>query len=89
MAEGDNFIQQMVPPIPRPFLDSLSAKAQDKLLEELIENPLGLMDRANIAVDALTKVLPTLPGETIIPMPRGLYEKLKEKGSLPGVNRNE
>jgi hypothetical protein len=84
VKEIDDLLQTLAPPLPRPFMDKVHEKAQDKLIEEIIDNPLALMDRANMGMDIITKLLPTLPGETAVPMPRGLYEKLKESGSLPG-----
>jgi len=89
MTRHEDPLQPTPPSIPRPFIDRVNERAQDKAIEEIIENPLALLDRLNTGIDLITRVLPTLPGETMIPMPRGLYEKLKESGSLPSGDQHE
>jgi hypothetical protein len=77
-------LEDVLPPLPRPFLDKVNEKAQDTFITDMLENPMNMVEKASAGLELLNKILPTLPGETVVPIPRGLYDKLKESGTLPG-----
>lgn len=49
----------------------------DTLLGKAVDNPLEAIRTADAILSIVTKALPTLPGETPFPIPRGIYEQLK------------
>lgn len=52
----------------------------DKLLDKAIENPLEAIRTTDAILRIAAKALPTLPWETPIPIPRALYDQMKEMG---------
>jgi len=66
--------------IPEPSRAAINLT--DKILEKAVEDPLTTMANIDTVITFVHKVLPTLPGEAPLPIPRGLYDKMKE-GGLP------
>jgi len=62
------------PPAAR-ILTNLAEKAMD----HAIEDPLAAAANLDGAMGLIVKLLPTLPGEFPIPIPRGIYEKLQQQ----------
>lgn len=53
-------------------------RAKDKFINDVIENPLDVLTRIDTTSEILTKLAPTLPGEFPFPIPRGIYDKIKD-----------
>ena len=49
-----------------------------KMMENAATDPLAALTNLNGAMDLAVRFLPTLPNEFPFPIPRGIYEKLKE-----------
>jgi len=54
----------------------LANQAADKMVDRAIEDPMTTLANLDAIADLGMKLLPTLPTESVIPLPRGLYEKL-------------
>lgn len=52
----------------------------DRIIDNAVKDPLTTVANLDVLIDLAYKLSPTLPEESPIPMPRGLYDKLKEKG---------
>lgn len=57
----------------------LANQAADKMVDRAIEDPLAAAANLDGAMGLIVKLLPTLPGEFPIPIPRGIYEKLQQQ----------
>lgn len=50
----------------------------DKAVDKAVDDPLATIRTTDAILHIAVNVLPTLPWETPFPIPRGIYEKLKE-----------
>jgi hypothetical protein len=53
-------------------------KAVDKTVDTILTDPFQTLAMVDAATNVAMKLLPTLPGEFMIPIPRGIYDKLME-----------
>ena len=67
----------MAPILSKLDVESIAERFTDNLVNKAIEDPLETITTADSVLSIASKVLPTLPWETPIPIPRALYEQLK------------
>jgi len=65
-----------VPEIVKPVM-SLT----DRIIDKAVEDTLTTVGQIDLLLELAYKLSPTLPEESPIPMPRGLYDKLKQSGA--------
>ncbi len=65
-------------PADKPIVRILTTGAENAV-QKAIDDPIGSLANVDAAAGLLIKMLPTLPGESVIPMPRGVYDKLREQ----------
>lgn len=58
----------------------IAERFTDNLVNKAIEDPLETITTADSVLSIASKVLPTLPWETPLPIPRALYDQLKASG---------
>ncbi len=66
---------------PRPAAtpaQALSRGLTDRFVNDVVNDPIAVLDRANTLADVCVNIAPTLPGEFPIPIPRGVYERIKD-----------
>ncbi len=57
---------------------TLSRGLVNKFVDDAVNDPAALLTRADSIMEIGMKIAPTLPGEFPIPIPRGIYEKIKD-----------
>lgn len=61
-------------------VQNIAERFTDNLVNKAIEDPLETITTADSMFSIAAKVLPTLPWETPLPIPRALYDQLKAAG---------
>ena len=72
----------MTSPLSKLDPDKIVEQLTNKAIDKAMDDPLAAIRTANSVLAITVKVLPTLPWETPLPIPRGIYEILKEGGVL-------
>lgn len=62
-----------------PFIKT-AEQSMNTAVNKAIENPLEAVRTVDSILSLVVKVSPTLPWETPIPIPRALYDQMKEMG---------
>jgi len=60
-----------------PQIIKTAEQLTDKVIDRAIDNPLEAIRTADAILSIAVNALPTLPWETPLPIPRGIYEKFK------------
>lgn len=61
---------------------SLSRGLVDRFVNDAVNDPVAVLDRTDTIVEIGMKIIPTLPGEFPFPIPRGIYEKIKDTSQV-------
>lgn len=62
--------------MPEGIFDKLRPdKVLDKTADKILEDPTALLTNYTNYADLITDILPTLPWEFPIPIPRGIYDR--------------
>jgi hypothetical protein len=59
-------------------VQAISRGLTDRFVNDAVNDPVAILDRANTITDVCMNLAPTLPGEFPIPIPRGIYERIKD-----------
>lgn len=57
---------------------ALSRGLTDRFVNDVVNDPIAVLDRANTLADVCANLAPTLPGEFPIPIPRGIFDRIKD-----------
>lgn len=78
VAEPEPVLHVKEPPPAGGSFGGFVREMAGRAIDNAIDDPLTAVARMDSASSLAAKLLPTLPGEFPIPIPRGLYENLPE-----------
>ena len=70
----------MAPILSKLDVGDIAERFTNNFVDKAIEDPLQTITTADSVLGIASKVLPTLPWETPFPIPRALYDQMKDAG---------
>ena len=70
----------MAPIFSKIDTEMIAERVTNKFVDNVIEDPLQTITTVDSVLGIASKVLPTLPWETPFPIPRALYDQIKDAG---------